>query len=165
MHRFWIAAAAVTLASPAWAQERMVGDFRVSEQPNAATKTTDYVASSEQRDIAFALRCKAGRQDMVLQFPGAQARIGSAKAGDPVVVQLRIDEGDILDLKATITAVLPDRVEVSGGSAEDMAKLLGAGRVGVRYTLGPGGYATSILVFNDLETVVKAVQRACRPKS
>ena len=96
---------------------------------------------------------------------GAHARIGSAKAGDPVVVQLRIDEGDILDLKATITAVLPDRVEVSGGSAEDMAKLLGAGRVGVRYTLGPGGYATSILVFNDLETVVKAVQRACRPKS
>ena len=78
MHRFWIVAAAVALASPAWAQERMVGDFRVSEQPNAATKTTDYVASYEQRDIAFALRCKEGRQDMVLQFPGAQGRIGRA---------------------------------------------------------------------------------------
>jgi hypothetical protein len=164
MHRILVVAAAAVMASHACAQDRTVGDFRVTVRPSEATRTDDYVAAYSQRDIGFALRCMAGKQDMLLQFPGAQTRLDGARVGDPVSVQLRIDEGDILDLKASIASVVGDGVEVVGGTGEDIAQLAMAGRIGVRYRFGTGGTATSILVFNDLETIVKGVQRACRPK-
>ena len=162
--RIILAALICLTAAGASAQERTVGDFKVISEANAATRTDDLVASYAQRDIGIALRCKAGQQDMGFQFFGAQARLKGETVGSEVTVQLRIDEGDILTLKGTVSAILGDRVEVQGGDAEAVGKIGDAGRVGVRYTIG-GGTATSSLVLNGLEQVVKAVQRACKPKS
>jgi|GEM_PF-5419452 hypothetical protein len=162
--RIILAALIGLCAVGAHAQERTVGDFKVTSEPNAATRTDDYVASYAQRDIGIALRCKAGQQDILFQFFGAQSRLKGETVGSDVTVQLRIDEGEILTLKGTVSAILGDRVEVQGGDAEAIGKIGDAGRVGVRYTIG-GGTATTSLVLNSLEQVVKALQRACRPRS